>query len=290
MIRLPGPFLAAILCAATARLAAVGPQMPVFRTGVDVVRVDALVTDGGRPVSGLTAADFEVTDNGVAQDIQLATTAGNVKVVLVLDTSGSVVGEKLQHLKAASRALLRAMRAGDTAALLTFSERIALHVAEAREVAVLEKALDRVEAGGSTALRDAIFAGLSFAAPDTVRTLLILFSDGLDNASWLSRPQLLDSLKHSMVVVYSVDASSNVAGSNLVLEQVAETSGGEYLSASAGDRLGAVFVGILQQFRARYLLTYTPQGVKRNDGWHTLKVRLKGKKGQVRARSGYFAR
>jgi VWFA-related protein len=265
-------------------------QAPIFRTGVDVVRVDVLVTEGGRSVSGLTAADFEVTDNGVPQQVELATTAASVKVVLVLDTSGSVAGQKLERLKAACRALFRGIRPQDSAALLTFSERLVLHVRDEGDLTKLEAALVGVRAGGRTAMRDALYAGLSLAAPDTSRTLLILFSDGLDNSSWLPLPTLTDSLRRSMVVVYAVDASSRVAGSNLVLGQVAETSGGQYLQASAGEGLASVFVGILDQFRARYLLTYTATGVMRGDGWHAVKVRLKSKKASVKARSGYFSR
>jgi len=262
----------------------------VFRTGVDAVRVDVLVTDRGRPVSGLTAADFELTDNGVPQEVDLVTTAVSVKVVLVLDASGSVAGERLGHLKAACRALFRSLRPPDTAALLTFSERLALHVRAEGDPGRLEAALDGIEADGRTALRDALYAGLSLAAPDTARTLLILFSDGLDNSSWMTAPALLESLERSRVVVCPVDASSDVAGSHIVLEQVADASGGEYLAASAGDRLASVFVGILEQFRARYLLTYTAKGVGRNDGWHTLEVRLKSGRGAVRARPGYVSR
>jgi len=101
-------------------------QEPVFRASVDAVRVDVLVSDGGRPVGGLTASDFELTDNGVPQSIDLVTTAVSVKVVLVLDASGSVAGEKLGHLKAACRALFRGLRPQDSAALLTFSERLTL--------------------------------------------------------------------------------------------------------------------------------------------------------------------
>src|SRR5512143_2578484 len=70
-------------------------QKPQFRTGVDLVVVDALVTDHGKPVEGLTAVDFDLRDEGVPQQVNLATTAGNVNVVLALDTSESLAGENL---------------------------------------------------------------------------------------------------------------------------------------------------------------------------------------------------
>ena len=78
-----------------------GAQQP-FRSGVDVVRVDALVTDGHRPIAGLKAADFELLDNGVLQQIDsVALESQPLAVVLVLDTSGSVAGNKMAHLAAA---------------------------------------------------------------------------------------------------------------------------------------------------------------------------------------------
>ena len=58
-----------LLALGTLSAVAVGAQTPVFRSGVSVVRVDVLATDGGRPLEGLTAADFELTDNGVPQDV-----------------------------------------------------------------------------------------------------------------------------------------------------------------------------------------------------------------------------
>src|SRR6476619_5970501 len=70
-----------------------------FTSGVDVVLVDALVTDGHKPIGGLTAADFELRDNGVVQTLDAASPESlPLSVLFVLDTSGSVAGEKMQHL------------------------------------------------------------------------------------------------------------------------------------------------------------------------------------------------
>jgi VWFA-related protein len=262
-------------------------QAPVFRAGVDVVRVNAIVTDRGRPVSGLQASDFEIRDNGVLQKIGLASTAEHaVNVVLVLDTSGSVKGEKLTSLKAAAWTLANALHPGDTISLVTFSERIVRRVALSPDAGSIPTALAGVEAGGRTALHDAVYAGLGMTAGFEERSLLLVFSDGLDNASWLTQGQLLESLKRSSVVVYAV----TTPGLASVLGEMAASTGGELFEDAADRQLAATFVKVLERFRGGYLLTYTPQGVGLHDGWHALRVTVRGGRNRVSARVGYYSR
>jgi len=73
------------------------------------------------------------------------------------------------------------------------------------------------------------------------------------------------------------------------LKEVVEASGGELLLAGQGDDLTNKFVSVLHEFRARYVLTYEPTGVRRDDGWHELRVQLNGRAGTTRARRGYYA-
>ena len=85
-------------------------------------RVDVLVLDGNRPVGGLTAADFELSDSGVAQRIDAITFEDvPLSVMLALDASGSVRGAPLEHLKEAAAAVTGLLKPCDRAALLTFS-------------------------------------------------------------------------------------------------------------------------------------------------------------------------
>lgn len=100
-------------------------QQPTFSSRLDVVRVDALVTDDGRPVRGLTAGDFVVLDNGRSQTVDLASFETlPVNVILVFDQSRSVRGERLAQLRDAARAVLGALTPRDQAALVTFSHRV----------------------------------------------------------------------------------------------------------------------------------------------------------------------
>jgi VWFA-related protein len=269
-------------------------QQPVFRVTVDRVRLDALVTAAGRPVQGLGATDFEVLDNGVRQRVDVATAAGDVTVVLVLDTSGSVEGARLEQLITASQTVLGLLGPGDTASLITFSDRMALGAGPVRDPAAVRAALVGAQAGGRTAMWDALFAGLSFAASDTGRSLVLLFTDGLDNASWLTEKQVTDSLKRAESVVYAVQPMVETARnvSTLVqdrLRKVAVQTGGSLLEAEWSERLSQQFAAIVTEFRSRYLLLYEPAGVGRDDGWHRVEVRVKGRSANVQVRPGYYA-
>ena len=103
-------------------------QAPQFKSRVTAVRVDALVTDGRRPITGLTAANFELRDNGSVQNItDLHHETLPLNIIAALDVSGSIAGEPLEQLKRAYRAVIDALAADDRAALLTFAQIVALH-------------------------------------------------------------------------------------------------------------------------------------------------------------------
>src|ERR1700758_193288 len=111
-----------LVIAAMLAAQAVSAPQTTFRSGVELVELDVSVTRGGVPVAGLTAKDFSLTDNGVAQEVESVTLETlPLSVTLVLDTSQSVAGERLQHLVQAGEGLTSALRAGDRAALITFS-------------------------------------------------------------------------------------------------------------------------------------------------------------------------
>ncbi len=113
------------LALALVAAASVQAPPPTFAVDVEAVYVDVFVTEANRPVTGLTEADFEVRDNGARQQVELvAVESLPLTTFLVLDTSGSVEGEKLVQLQAAARALLAGLRPGDEASLVTFDQEI----------------------------------------------------------------------------------------------------------------------------------------------------------------------
>jgi len=258
------------------------PQTP-FRSGVEVVELDVSVTRGGAPVAGLTARDFALTDNGVAQEVESVTLENlPLSVTLVLDTSQSVAGDRLQHLVQAGEGLTTALRPGDRAALITFSHIVDLRVPMTGDMNTISRALAAMTGNGATSLRDAVHLALELQPHDQTRPLMLVFTDGHDTASWLTEEAAIDSARRTGVVIHAVRVESDS-----FLDRLTQVSGGRTWSATSDRQLRELFTKALDEMRARYLLTYTPRGV-RQPGWHEVKVKLKNGGADVTARRGYF--
>lgn len=261
-------------------------QQPTFRADVAGVNLDVAVTRGGRPVRGLSAADFVLTDSGVAQRVDSASLETlPLSVFLVLDVSGSVAGEKLRHLTEASRALLAALRPGDRVSLVTFADRVTVRVPLTADAAAARAALDGLAATGPTSLRDATYAALQLAPADRTRPVILVFSDGRDTASWLSQADVLGAVRRSGVVIHAVELIDGDVESPFLGELVA-ASGGRRWAATSATGLTDLFADALNEMRARYLLTYYPTDGERA-GWHPLSIRLARGRADVTHRPGY---
>lgn len=297
---------AAVALLAIAFASAALGQTPRFRSGVDVVRVDALVSSDGRPLLGLTAADFEIYDDGVRQQID-AVGVGPVPVsmMLLLDTSNSVEGVILERLKDAARAAVDALGVDDRVAVATFGNAVSLRADWTPSSHFIRDAVGEARAGGNTSLYDAAFAALTFT--DTVpgnRALIVMFSDGTDTSSWLPARAVLERTRRSEAVVYVVALRRPRQESRLAyrlgvellpqaaspkgpfVAELAALTGGSVFVAQHPDRLRETFARIVTEFRNRYLITYTPRGVD-TSGWHAIQVKVKGRNASIQARRGY---
>jgi VWFA-related protein len=250
-----------------------------------LVLVDALVTQDGRPVSGLNAADFEVRDNGVPQTVQLISHAGQpVSVMLALDASASTAGRRSADLVAAGDTLLDGLERGDRALVTTFNHIVSPGGALSDDVAVARQALRRITPSGATALFDALHVALVKTLNEPGRLLVALYTDGRDTDSWLRPDELVDTAHRSNAVIYAVATGS--ARRWRVLEDLASATGGAVIELDGGGDLGATFRDLLDRFRSRYQLAYTPRGVAEG-GYHRLEVRVRRGGMRVQARPGY---
>jgi VWFA-related protein len=289
-------------------IGAVEPAAQRFRSGVEVVRIDALVTEGGRAVTGLKAEDFQLRDNGVLQEIDsVAVDEAPISMLLALDTSNSVEGPTLDHLKLAAVTAVDSLSPNDRAAVMTFADAVTLRADWSAATAATRTAIAAAESGGSTSLYDASYAALTLhdSLPGR-RSYVLLFSDGGDTSSWLPASAPLERARRSDAVVYVVtrraprpdvrleyrsgielwtQAPRSPFDSPAMIELAAIT-GGHVFVVQRADELRAAFAAVVSQFRSRYLLAYRPQGVE-SAGWHSIDLKLTSARGTVTARRGY---
>ena len=266
--------------------ALLAPQAPLFRATVEAVRVDVLVTEGGHWVPGLTPADFEVLDNGVPQRIDQAVFEEvPLNLVIALDGSASVEGTRAEHLRAACHRALDHLRPDEKAGLIVFSDALLVPRGLTGNLAEVHAAIDEPLPLGDTSLADASYAALLLAESQPGRSLVVIFTDGVEVTSYLGPEAVLEAAKRSDAVMYGVAVES--AGRPRFLKDLTGASGGDVFEYTSADQLEETFVKILEEFRHRYLFSYTPTGVERA-GWHRLEVRVKRGGVSVKTRPGYF--
>jgi Ca-activated chloride channel homolog len=281
-------------------LAALTAGPPVFGAAIEKVYVDAFVIRGGRPVTGLKVQDFELRDDGVPQAVELvALEQAPLSIVLALDTSGSVAGTMLEALRAAGHALVDGLPPWDHMALLSFNHLLELRAAATTDRRPLHHAVDLLEAQGSTALRDAIYAAIRLSAPDD-RRVVVVFSDGADNLSWLSADDVREASRKTGTTVYAIShtfeskadplpfgayAPQREDGSARELRLLAESTGGMFLEAADPAAVRARFNRIIEEMSTRYLLAFVP--TVRREGEHRLDLKVRSGKGSVRCRRSY---
>jgi VWFA-related protein len=276
----------------------------VFRTGADAVSVEASVRRDRRVVTGLKAEDFEVLDNGIAQEISdISYEKLPIDVTVLLDVSASVNGSVLDELRRALKQLRADLGAQDRLRLLTFNMRVHRLVDFDDPPAKIDTALASVAGGGSSAVFDSLAVALSSSVPRGRRQLIVIFSDGQDSSSITDSDTLLDVARRTTPTVAVVLASpmrqrpaSLVRHSTKptptigdLSQQIATDTGGVLVAMNPGDNVTATFKQVLEQFRASYVLYFTPKGVDAQ-GAHTLEVRVKRPNVEVRSRRSYAGR
>ena len=283
MLRLPSALPIVVLL-----LAATAPAhlQTKFSSRALGVRVDVLVMEGNRPLGGLTARDFELRDNGVVQKIEIVDASDvPVNAILALDTSASIAGKRQQDLIGASQALLDGLKPVDRAGLTTFSHAVVPAIALTSDLAAVRAELLRISPQGLTAVMDGVYAALASTLDQTGRILLVVCTDGTDTSSWLQPQEVIEVAKRTNAVVYAVTAAD--AKRSDALKQIVETTGGQVMPVKSSDELRGTFQRILTEFRSRYVLAYSPEGVA-PAGFHRLEVTVPNRRVTVKARPGYM--
>ena len=263
-----------------------GAQRQVFSVRTLAVRVDVLVTDGSRPVAGLQARDFELRDSGVLQRIELVDAEQvPIQAILALDTSESIKGPRHPALISAGEALLDGLKPADRAGLVTFSHAITSKIPPTTDLRTVREALQDLTPYGRTSIMDGVYVALTSTLDQSTRSLVVVCTDGSDTTSWLQPSEVLAASQRANAVIYAVTATDGRGSSGL--KQLADGTGGQVLQVKSSSDLRPAFQRILSEFRSRYVLAYSPDGVEAG-GFHRLDIAVRGRKLTVKARNGYI--
>ena len=319
--------LGAVLCGVAWLMQSVTPQLPTFRSRTDLVTVDVAVTRGDAPVTGLQLDDFELTDNGVVQRIELLDGAAlPLDLTIVLDTSGSMKNA-VADLRRDTETIAAMLHPGDRLRLMTFAENVRETLAFQSPGGGLR--LQELAAEGSTSLFDAVATAMirsrDDAPPGERRHLVIVLTDGDDTSSVLGLQPLADISRRSDAVLYAAVSAPSItppiapppappsrstrlpppperqtqrrwwkapsaaaARDTGPLRAAVENSGGVWDGMRSIARAPEGVRRALDWFRAAYVLRYRATGVAPG-GWHEVRVRIRRGDGyDVRARRGYF--
>jgi Ca-activated chloride channel family protein len=270
------------------------PPASTFSTGVNLVEVYATVTDrGGQPVTGLTAADFQVSEDHVPQPITtFAAGEFPLSVTIALDRSFSMAGDRLALSKQAARTFIAALRPTDEVAVLAIGSEIDTITPPVPARAAGATRWESIDAWGTTPLYDATAQALAAIQTRNGRRALLLISDGSDRGSQTTATDLIARARQSNVLVYPVAVGGTRPS---VFAELANITGGRTFFVDDPKRLESQLGALARELRFQYLLGYTPSPGARgtpsaDPGWRAIEVTVSRPDARVRARDGYFSR
>jgi Ca-activated chloride channel homolog len=273
---------------------AVGFATPLsgqFASGVSVVEVYASATDRrGEPVTGLTAQDLEVFEDGKAQTVSVFA-AGDfpLSVAVALDRSFSMAGPRLAVARSAARVFLGELRREDEAAILAIGSQVETVAELSTDRAAQYEALARIDTFGTTGLYDAVVRAIELTQAAKGRRALVLLSDGVDRYSQTSAESALEQARRSDVIVYPIALGPSPSA---FFDQLAALTGGRAFHVQDPARLADTLRRVARELRFQYLLGYAPPSTTTGgrSEWRRITVRARRPDVTVRAREGYLAK
>ena len=278
-----------------------------LKVTVDLVNVQFSVTDRhGRFVSGLTAQDFKVEEDGRRQEIRNFARENELPLTLALliDTSPSVRPVFDEEKLTANSFLESVLREKDLALVIGFDRSVTMVQDYTENLKLLKRAIDQLEIGGGTSIYDAVYlAGKEKLTDEAGRKAIILISDGEDTTSKTKFTEALLSAHQSNAVIYAI---SNAASTGLfghgrggfpgfgdgdirTLKKFSEETGGSTFVVNSENSFKKIFDQIAQELRSQYSLGYFSLNTARDGKYRQIKVTARQPGYIVKSRKGYYA-
>jgi VWFA-related protein len=274
-----------------------------IRKVVDEVAVFFGVTSGGHMVSDLSLTEITVRDDSKPPEKVLQFTPQSklpLRIGLLIDTSGSVQPRFSFEKHAAAKFLEQMLsNTSDLGFIAGFSDNVRVVQDFTGNHDELTKAIDQLSNGGGTALFDSVSRACwilaDYPEQERVAKVLVVLSDGEENASHNTLRQTVRDIESTGVTIYTIStrpAGADQTEADKVLQLIAERSGGEAFFPGDIQALTHSFDKLRDEIRSRYLIAYRPADFEPNGKYRTIVITAQknGKPMKVHARQGYHAR
>ena len=304
-LRLFGVFLVAA--------AAAFPQDDVIKVDVNLVNVLCTVrAKNGALVGNLQKSDFQVFEDGKAQEIKYFTRETDLPLTIGLLVDVSKSQERLMDVerRAAHAFFTQVLRKKDEAFLITFGAEAELLQDATNSPKLLLDGLNQmrlsVPVGGihpgpvptqqsqaGTILWDAVYLAADEKLKGEVgRKVIVVITDGVDTGSRKSRAQAIEAAHRADAIVYSIyyaDIAMFGGGGEGDLRRISDDTGGRVFHIDRRYALEDAFKDLQDEMRSQYSISYSPMNAKKDGGFRKLEVRTATKDQKVQARKGYYA-
>ncbi len=286
------------------------PRQPVYRVEVDLVLLNVAVTDrGGHYIRGLRPADFRVFEDGIPQKLAMFSEAGGIpeqvatvegrplpallagsSIFVLFDTSNYMY-RGFVYAQDAITDFIRGLESQDAVAVYGFSRNLlrACPLTSDRRRALM--GVRQVVAGDDTSLYNALLLTLKDAAAVPGRKVVVVFSNGPDNASMVSPEAVREFAENEGIPIYMISTQDLARDeiSSTVFQRITGRTGGKSYFARTWQKQAEAFTSVRQDLAHLYMLCYYP-APNANMGWRSITVELQGeaaRKYRLRTRTGY---
>jgi Ca-activated chloride channel homolog len=277
---------------------------------VNEVSVIFVALRNGKAVGGLSQQDISVRDDDKTPMAILGFRTEQslpLRVGVAIDTSNSVTSRFRFEQDAASAFFHQAVnRESDLGFVMGFENHPTVTQDFAGDPDLLSKGVNQLKPGGGTALYDAVRAACqklrNHPEQDIVARVLVVLSDGQNNAGEVTLERAIDAAQEAEVTIYTISTNYDArfsplpdlaaAEGNSILRKLAEQTGGRVLFPSSPKDVAKAFAKIEEELRSRYAVSYKPSEFTPDGHYRAIKIaaRKDGGKVEIRARKGYYAR
>ena len=278
--------------------AATADEPTTFTAETRWVILPVSVSDkNGKLITDLQEKSFKVFENGVEQPIKLFRHEDvPISLGIIIDNSGSM-REKRQKVEVASVDLVKASNHHDEVFIVNFNDEAYLDVEMTNDIKKMEEGVARIDSRGGTAMREAINMSIDYLKEKgkNHKKVLLVVTDGNDNASTVGLERLVNRARQSEVLIYAIglldeEERREAKAAKRALNALTQESGGLAFYPKGVTEVDAIALQVAHEIRNQYTIAYSPLNDARDGSFRQIKVTVNGPgHPQVRTRTGYYA-